>query len=197
MENANRAGKIILWCGRNCKECKVLRLQQKENCVLKKDNALTLSRKRKEGKLAEQALLDHLNDLSLVHHEVYEQTKLFPPTTWVWENGAYLNRGLDEMKRSEDELDFLEELKEERKDFFANHFVDVVPRQRRDAGGPQGRPKKILLGHIVVVRNDSSEDLPWYVGEVVKESEEGSLTLTIQEYGSACQKKQTDQIQVR
>ena len=186
------------WCGRNCKECMSLRIQQKANCVRKRDDPATLSIKRKEGKDAEKGLIAHLNDLTLVDHEIYDQTLLFPPKTLVWENGGYNNRDEETVvERPQEDLDFVEELKEQRSDFLENHFVGVVPRKRRDAGGYHGRPDKILLGYIVVVRNDTEEDLPWYLGEVVKESEEGSNEFTICEYGPACQKKQTDPTAVK
>jgi hypothetical protein len=196
--NVNEGGKMRLCCGRACEECMLLRLQQKINCVLKKDNAATLSSKRKNGKAAEEAMLAHLNDLTVLGHEVFDRTKLFPPTTWVWENGGYKDRiGQNVNERTQEEKDFVEVMKEQRSDFTENHFVGVVPRKRRDAGGLHGRPEKILIGHIVVVRNTKKEDLPWYLGEVVKESEEGSSTFTICEYGSACQKKQTDPTKIK
>ena len=92
--------------------------------MLKRDDAGTLSQKRKDGKKAEKELLDHLNDLTIGCHDVYDRTKLFPPTTLVWENGGYKERPEDIVReRGQKEKDFVEELKLERSDFLENHFV--------------------------------------------------------------------------
>jgi hypothetical protein len=182
----------------SCKTCSQLRMDQWMNRVCKNDtDAQTMSEKRSKKKRADDALVEHLNDVSSTH-ATYPSEFLFPPSRFIWGANGYTDTAFDGLIFNEEEKIMQEQLIAEKEDGIETHFVGTHATDLRLRRSRKNMPPEdIEVGHIVVCKSlDGAEmdgrPLPWYVAEVLEAQEvdsEGKKMLKICEYGSTASGK--------